>query len=286
MLKYAWLLSFLLVQSCGYELVKKGDKEDEDPKKEDSPSPTYNPPPSTKRTPSSPTTPKSAVSLEESINDLNIVLSKALNQPYKVRTSIKMVKSFDTKNVIARCLRYSETKFDSRNSIEVSEEMLAKIDSSIKYKWTILILLHEVGHCDFVLPHDFVAIVRSDFEPSFHQGNQLKGYRYQALRKSIMWPVIAASETESLYDLLDDYALEVVSDSFSHPNQIDSFQFSQTNLPNITNLYSHYIYDQNDNFIYQTFDYNTFQNRLQQPLALREPFEPLTEDNIHICSSP
>lgn len=264
MYKYLLLLTFLIT-GCGYEVeIKKADeKKEEDNNNNNIPS--FPIPPSSSPKPTIPSSPTNSSDqfFSTYIKQLNQMLSKVLQKDYQIKTSIKMVEKFDSPSVLGRCIRFNQKQFDSRNSIEISKEMLDKIPPEIKEKWLLLILAHEVGHCDFILDHSFQGVVTDNAPKELFSGaNQRRGEKIKLLRQSLMWPSLSVQETDLLFSMLETYLSEMIDPNFVHKGTLEKFEWQPTNLPIIQFASRFYVFDQANNKILETFDQGEFYSAL------------------------
>ena len=200
---------------------------------------------------------------------LNSLFSKAMGKNYQIKTPIKMVEKFDDPQTIARCMRYSSLGYDSRNYIEVSKEVFDSIAETSKHNWMVIVLAHEVGHCDFSLSHSYEGLIRrGSGQQRFNGLDRKVGYKWPLLRKSLMWPNISPSETELMTSLLDEYIKEIVDQTYFLSNTVETFKWDPDHLPTMGYAYRYNVYSSDGSILLRTFDWYEFISYLNNELSL------------------
>ena len=216
---------------------------------------------------------------------LNSAFSQAMGHDYQVKTPVKMVEKFDDSETIARCIYYGSS-YDSRNYIEVSQEMLNEIDPYIKDDWMTIVLAHEIGHCDFSLQHNYEGLIKKDVgEQKFKGSDGKSGYRRLVLRKSLMWPSLSPSETGLLKSLLNEYIKEIVDSSYYLSNTIETFNWDPDRLPPMGYLYRYSVVSSSGETLLKTFSSTEFRSYLGNDMSLFNGSEPPSESSQFKCGN-
>jgi hypothetical protein len=149
--------------------------------------------------------------------------------------------------------------------IEINKQKFEKISLNTRDKYLAALLLHEFGHCDLLLDHNYEKATYDN--PIFTWSkntsymsfiNNRIGYEFEQRPTSVMWPQLI-NKWVSKNSYLDDQIKHMFIPDYEH-EWARNITISDANNPKLSNIYE--VYEQTGELVIETDSFSVFSEHL------------------------